>query len=281
VAGERSIVIALVAALALAVGGCGSSPSAQTPAGSGGRGDSATFTIDGRSISVTQSGSTSVKIGGAPELTYSGPLGCKGQYFTADFSDGIPMFFRYTSRDAYLLVGSDLYYLGARPSYVGSKLEWNTYTSGHQIKIEVRCPPPPRSGPLTGSGTPSACVILTAAIAAPVLHAKVGRPEFRQENPDLSYCAYRTSDTSFHADRRRLSVSLATALELTNLISWNQPTIAGLGDQARGGDPSIGLDVRKGKLGIEVTADLGSNATDATNLAAEEMVARELLLRLQ
>jgi hypothetical protein len=270
--------IALLAALALT--GCGSAASNQQGVSFGGRGDSAMFAIDGRSISVTESGRASVKIAQAPELTYSGPVGCAGRYFTADFTDGVPLFFHYSSSDAYLLVGSDLYYLGGGAHRIAGKLEWDTTSDGHQIAISVGCPPPPRSGPLTGSSTPSACSVLTAAIAASTLHERVKRPKFVQENPDLSYCEYKSVDKSFNGDRR-LAVSVATANELTSLSSWQQPRIAGIGDEAHGGDASLGLAVRKGKLGIEVDADLGFKADNASDLAAEEAVAHELLVRLR
>jgi hypothetical protein len=96
-----------------------------------GRGDTATFVIDGRSIKVTESGRASVDVQGAPELHYDGPVGCTGRYFTADFVDRVPMFFRYGSQDAYLLLGSDLYYLGEPPALRGGGLTWNTTTGGH------------------------------------------------------------------------------------------------------------------------------------------------------
>jgi hypothetical protein len=277
--GGEAVARTIAAVLAVALAGCGSAPSAQTGAGSGGRGDSATFGIDGRTISVTQSGRTSVKIEHAPALTYSGPVGCRGRYFTANFSEGVPMFFRYSSRDAYLLVGSDLYYLGGGGRRIGGRLEWDTTSAGHQIRVQISCPPPPPSGPLTASATPGACALLTPSIAASTMHEKAARPTFVQENPDLSYCQYRSIDKSFNGNRR-LAVYVTTARQITGLVSWLQPKIAGIGDEARGGNASDGLAVRKGKFGIEVDADLGFRADNATDLAAEEQVARELLLRL-
>jgi hypothetical protein len=130
----------------LAVTGCGSGGQPGSSVRYG-RGDTATFVIDGRSIKVTESGRASVDVQGAPELRYDGPVGCPGRYFTADFVDGVPMFFRYGSQHAYLLVGSDLYTLGEPPARGGGGLTWNTTTGGHQIQIRVNCPPPPNTGP--------------------------------------------------------------------------------------------------------------------------------------
>jgi hypothetical protein len=238
-----------------------------------------TFVIDGRTISITQSGTASVKVQGAPEMTYNGPVGCTGRYFTTNFVDGVPMFFRWGSQDAYLLLGSDLYYLGSAPARSGGQLNWDTYTSGHQIHIQVGCAPPPHTGRLTASATPSACGVLTSADAQAAVREQVGAPKFVQENPDLSYCQYKSLDKSFNGDRR-VAVYVATATELAQLSSWQQPQIAGLGDETHGGQASDGLAVRKGKLGFELTVDLGFSADNAQNLAAEEAVARRLLARL-
>jgi hypothetical protein len=79
------VVIRLVCALgvAAALAGCGVETPDITvptfPASTGaGAGDAATFVIDGQTISVRQSGSVGVEIGGAPQVSYSGPLGCRG-----------------------------------------------------------------------------------------------------------------------------------------------------------------------------------------------------------
>jgi hypothetical protein len=241
-----------------------------------GRGDSATFVIDGRSVSVTESGRTSVTISGAPELTYSGPVGCAGRYFTTHFVDGVPMLFRYGSEDAYLLIGSDLYHLGGRPARSGGGLTWDTTTDGHQIAIRLGCPEPPNTGPLVAYSTPPACSVLTRAVAAAALGKKVGEPRFIPENPDLTYCEYRSGSAD-----GRLSVGVGTADEIKRVSSWSdQPAIPGLGDEAHGGDASLGLAVVRGKLGVEVTADLGFSADDAKNLAVEQRVASALLAQL-
>jgi hypothetical protein len=231
--------------------------------------------IDGRSINVTESGRASVAVDGAPEVKYDGPVGCQGRYFTANFVPGVPMFFRYGSQDAYLLVGSDLYYLGEGPARSRGGLTWDTTTGGHQIQIRVSCPRPPDTGPLTAARTPSACAVLTRAIARTSLHQPVGPPKFTQENPDLSYCTYRSGNGA-----RRVAASVAAAGVLEQLSSWQQPKISGLGDEAHGGSPSDGLAVRQGQLGLELTVDLGIGASDEQNLAAEKALARTLLARL-
>ncbi len=241
-----------------------------------GSGDRATFTVDGRTISVAESGRASVQVAGAPEIGHNGPVGCAGRYFTAEFVSGVPMFFRYGSQDAYLLVGSDLYYLGGAPERYAGKLRWQTTTAGHEVTISVACPPPPHTGPLVASAVPSACAVLTPALARMAIGQRPGPATLVQENPELSYCTYKSVEGGASGDRR-VSVSVASAAELMQLSSWSQPVIAGLGDAAHGGDPYDGIAVRQGKLGIEVTIDRGFSASDRETLAAEVSLARQLL----
>lgn len=270
---------ALVVIAALAVTGCGSGgPDSSV---SYGHGDSATFTIDGRSVNVTESGRASVQIQGAPALAYNGPVGCAGRYFTANFVDGVPMYFRYGSQDAYLLVGSDEYYLGGAPDHSGGRLSWSTTDNNHQIYIAVNCPPPPHTPSLVvASTTPRACDVLTSAIARATVGETVGAARFVRENPDLTYCEYVSIGKTPNGNRR-VSASVTTAAELEQLSSWQAPTIPGLGAGAHGGQADDGLAVRNGKLGLELTVDLGFNADNAQNLAAEERLARVLLARLR
>ena len=47
------------------------------------------------------------------------------------------------------------------------------------------------------------------------------------------------------------------------------------------GQAADGLAVRNDKLGLELTVDLGFDANNAQNLAAEEQLARVLLARLR
>jgi hypothetical protein len=90
---------------------------------------------------------------------------------------------------------------------------------------------------------------------------------------------YRSVDQTFRADRG-LQVSVGSSGVISQLSPWSQPVITGIGDQAHGGDPDVGLAARKGKLGVEVVADLGPNANTAMNLAAEKRVALTLVAQL-
>jgi hypothetical protein len=273
----RAALSFLVAALLVGCGGSGSSNHGSVTTG---RGDAAVFTIDGRTVAVRETGTASVKVDGAPEIDHDGPVGCAGRYFTADFTDNVRMMFRYGSQDAYLLVGSDLYYIGEAPERRGAQLEWNTTANGHQIDVRATCPAPAPGPRLAKTQTPEACSILTRALAAKALHEPVRPGKLVIENPELTYCAYQSVDTSFDRNRR-VSLSVTVPGELRQLSSWSQPRIAGLGGEAHGGDPSDGLAVARGKLGMEITISLGTSASDARNLAAEEALARTLLPRLR
>ena len=105
--------------------------------------DSAAFTIDGTTFSVTQSGHISASFPDAPKLTYSGPLGCKGRYFTAHYTEHIEVFFRYSSHDACLLInnGEDpvLHFPGA-PKHVGQSMFWDRSFGGRRVSVRVTCP---------------------------------------------------------------------------------------------------------------------------------------------
>jgi hypothetical protein len=263
-------------AIAMLVAACGSTT------GSGvvtGRGSQATFVINGRTIAIRESGTASVRSSAAPQLNHTGPVGCAGRYFTADLGSGARIYFRYGPRDAYLLIGSELSYLGEGPSRRGSDLEWQTTVQGQPVDIRLRCPTPPPGPRLAVSTTPNACGVLTASLATAGLRQRVGKPQFVFENPELTACTYRSLDQTFRGDRR-LQVSVGSAGVISQLSSWSQPAIAGIGDEAHGGDPDTGLAARKGGLGVEVVADLGPNATSAMNLAAEKRVASSLMDRL-
>ncbi|MDX6583123.1 MAG: hypothetical protein QOI10_2307 [Solirubrobacterales bacterium] len=108
--------------------------------------DRATFIVDGERTTVAQSGSVSVQIGGVPELSYSGPLGCRGRYFTDDESD---LYFRYSARDAYLLRYDTLYRFAGPPHHAAGQLVWSNDFGDHKISVLTNCPPPPKgSGPI-------------------------------------------------------------------------------------------------------------------------------------
>lgn len=268
--------VALGLALAGIMAGCGSGGSGSVELG---RGSSATFVINGRTIGVRESGTVSVSSTAAPQLNHDGPVGCAGRYFTANLDPSARIYFRYGPEDAYLLIGSELEYLGEPPARHGRQLEWQTTINNQPVEVRVSCPSPPAGPRLAVGTTPNACAVLTAVVATSALRLPVGRPAFVFENPELSACTYRSRDRTFKGDRR-LQVSVGSAAVISQLASWSQPPIAGLGDQAHGGDASLGLAVRSGKLGIEVVADLGPSAGDADNLAAEKRVARTLIGRL-
>ena len=134
----------LLSALALSACGAGITipkiPKMKFPSS---HGDSAAFTIDGTTFSVTQSGHISASFPDAPQLTYSGPLGCKGRYFTAHYTEHIEVFFRYSLHDAYLLInnGADpvLHFPGA-PKHVGQSMFWGRSFGGRRVSVRVTCP---------------------------------------------------------------------------------------------------------------------------------------------
>jgi hypothetical protein len=131
---RSDVVATAVAALVLA--GCGGVgidiPDIEAPH------DRMTLIVDGQRTTVAQSGSVKVQIGGVPELSYDGPLGCEGRYFTDSESD---IYFRYDARRAHLLRGSTLYRFGP-PRRAGGQLVWADDFGGTKITVLVNCPPP-------------------------------------------------------------------------------------------------------------------------------------------
>jgi hypothetical protein len=141
---EAAAVAAVVASLG--VWGCGAGvtipkiPKMKFPSSQGG---SAAFDIDGNTFSVSQSGHISASFPDAPQLTYSGPLGCKGRYFTAHYTEHIEVFFRYSSKDAYLLIdnGADpVFHFPGAPRKVGPSMFWKRSFGGRTISVRVTCP---------------------------------------------------------------------------------------------------------------------------------------------
>jgi hypothetical protein len=112
------------------------------PSGSSAEGDAATFVIDGQTIFVRQSGSVGVEIGGAPQVTYSGPLGCKGQYFTAALTEHVRMYFHYGPRNAWLYVNGRLYHFAGAPKRGDGSLTWDRRFPDRHIGVVVNCPRP-------------------------------------------------------------------------------------------------------------------------------------------
>jgi hypothetical protein len=111
-------------------------------------GDSATFVFpDGGTISVVQSGHIDASGSASPALDYRGPLGCKGHYFTGDYSDHIGISARYSAVDAVMAIGSDVFHFGQPPTKKRKELVWSaTFSdgSGHAQRygLRVQCPLP-------------------------------------------------------------------------------------------------------------------------------------------
>lgn len=119
------------------------------------QGDTATFEIDGGSISVTESGSILLQTG-IPGLSYSGPRGCEGHFFDADYSEHIPIYFRYTAVDAVMAVGQSGYHFSHGPEQQDNQLVWDeTFTdagSTRHLVARVACELPSDTTPLVAPG---------------------------------------------------------------------------------------------------------------------------------
>jgi hypothetical protein len=121
---------ALVAALALA--GCGVGDlHIDAPH------DRLTVIVDGNRTTVAQSGSGSIQIDGVPEFNYSGPLGCKGRYFTDE-----DLYFRYSAKDAALLIGNQLYRFATGPRQVAGQMVWKRNFGPRRVEVLTNCPMP-------------------------------------------------------------------------------------------------------------------------------------------
>jgi hypothetical protein len=114
----------------------------------------ATFTFGGANrISFTQDACPVIQvIVGHPELSYRGPAGCRGQFFvgdgtTADPAGGLVDWFRYGSRDAYLIRhGDQVYHFASGPRIAHGLLVFDHDFGGERIVVTVSCPPPRPSG---------------------------------------------------------------------------------------------------------------------------------------
>jgi hypothetical protein len=126
-----------VLALATLVAGCGGIDidvsGFKTPR------DHVTFIINGEQTTIAQDGTVSVQIDGVPELSYSGPAGCPGHYFVDDDSE---LYFRYTTRRAYLLRGNQLYTFNGPPRQGGKDIVWSHTFGPDKITILANCPMP-------------------------------------------------------------------------------------------------------------------------------------------
>jgi hypothetical protein len=138
----RKLLLPLTLGL-LVLAGCGGVPSIHIPSipdisKSGG----AVINIDGNSTQVSQSGSIQTDFGPNP-LTYSGPDGCAGRYFTADYTEDIQVFFRYFRNRAYLLIdnGAEPIYVFGPPVRHGHTLLFaNAKPTDRKITVTVICP---------------------------------------------------------------------------------------------------------------------------------------------
>ena len=242
-----------------------------TIAACGGGGDSATFELRGAKVDVTESGRATVRVDGAPEMDYSGAIGCRGRYFTTDFPDGVQLDFRYSAHDAYLLQGSSLYHLGP-PTQAGATLRWSEPASGGQLEVQVRCPLPPGALPAISTlAPPSACSLLTRALVVSLLGPHPGRADSRALDPLESHCSYSTSD--LHV----VSLDVEGAQLLESELLWKTRTVTGLGVPAHYPGGPEGLVFVTGKLGAKVTVISGDATKD---LADDERIARAILPKL-
>ena len=242
-----------------------------TIAACGGGGDSATFELNGARIDVTESGRATVQVDGAPEIDYSGPVGCRGRFFTTEFPEGIQLAFRYSAHDAYLLQGSGLFHLGP-PIQAGATLRWSETVGGVRLGVQVRCPLPSGALPAISALAPrSACSLLTRALVVSLLGPHPGRADSRALDPLESHCAYSTSDL------RVVTLDVEGAQLLKSELIWKTRPVPGLGVPAHYPGGPQGLVFVKGKLGAQVTVISGDATKD---LADDERIARAILPKL-
>jgi hypothetical protein len=141
---RRLVLACLGVLLIFGLAGCGGVPSIKIPSipdvsKSGG----ASFDIDGNTFQVSQSGSIQADFGKSVPLTYSGPDGCAGHYFTADYTEDIQVFFRYFPKRAYLLIdnGAEPVYVFGPPLRHGHTLIYsNARPRDRKITVTVTCP---------------------------------------------------------------------------------------------------------------------------------------------
>lgn len=103
----------------------------------------ATFDIDGTTFQVSQSGSIQTDFGKGNPLSYSGRDGCAGRYFSADYTQDIQVFFRYSPRRAYLLIdnGAEPVYVFGPPRREGRRLIYaDAMPRDRKITVTVDCP---------------------------------------------------------------------------------------------------------------------------------------------
>jgi hypothetical protein len=145
----RPLRLALIAlALAsVALAGCGTSvPDISVPSipdMSAPGGGSATFSINGVTFTVAQSGTINADFPESRQITYSGPLGCRGHYFSGEYTNNIDVYFHYFKKDAYLLIDNGpepIYHFGP-PLRRGNLLLFaNADRRDREITVAVSCP---------------------------------------------------------------------------------------------------------------------------------------------
>lgn len=245
-----------------AVAGCG---------GQAASGDTAGFEIRGTVISTTENGTVTIRTDGAPPMDYSGPVGCRGRYFNTDDAYGLPLDFRYSAHDVYLYAGATLYHLGAPIRRAGA-LRWSATVDGSPSSVTVYCPLPSPSLPAVSAGFPTACELLTRAIAARELGRKVGPAQLTHQSSFDTFCSYETNDL------RLVSLDVSDAATTKSETSWRSSPVGGLGVPAHAPTPTGSLVAIKGDIGIEVVVSLGgSQGADTT---AEVRVARAVLAEM-
>ena len=224
------------------------------------------------SSTVTDSGNATVHQDGAPPIDYSGPLGCRGRYFSTEDANGLPLDFRYSAHDAYLLWGGMLHHLGAGPVRTGHALRWRAHVNGANLTVTVDCPLPPAALPPLSAAFPSACALLTRRIATGVLGRGAGRAQFTRQSSFDTYCSYQTNELSL------VSLDVTDGATTESESSWRSPPISGLGVPAHAPTAGSGLVAVKGNVGIEVVVGLGGS--QAADTAAEIRVARAVLANM-
>jgi hypothetical protein len=247
-----------------ALGACG---------GRGVSGDTARFDVGGTSISVTMRGSGTIHVDRVPPLDYSGPLGCRGRYFTTEYPGAVPLDFRYSGHDAYLLALGRLYHLIGGPVRSGGELHWSESIGDTKIGVTVDCPLPPGSlPPVSAAAPPDACQLLTRALATQTLGRGIGRAQRLKLGWFDTTCIYQTKELN------SVSLHIEDAATLESETLWRAPAVSGLGVPAHAAPAPDGLVAVKSNVGIEVTVGLGGS--QAANTAAEIRVARKVLAKL-
>jgi hypothetical protein len=91
-------------------------------------------------------------ISGHPELSYTGPGACAGRIFQGNGlggeESGLVDWFRYSSEDAFIVSGSQVYHFIHGPRRAHGLLIFDHVFQGQRITVSVTCPPPPPSAPL-------------------------------------------------------------------------------------------------------------------------------------